>query len=402
MKQEKLIDALEGVSADYILEAAPTGRRKRPLYRELLTLAACLALVVAGVWVVRAHLRSPLPADPLSSVAAREEAPGEVRAGESEPAGVCGTVKQGELKSSAPGSNAARETLLAYHVGELYLGMPLADRTALLGEPTERSNSGPVTYGDGITRQTWNYKLTHEDTGRRSDLSVGLADAGDGWVINALTVWADCGLALPHGVRIGMTEDELLAVWPALPDEAGVAHEDDEIKGGTGSPWYTIYTQAAGQLRFELFLEGGLLRSVSLGPYYDDAPFDPDSEPNPLPYDFSSGEITVYRMGDGVWTKTEYTGHDAKRIEVQFSIEELGFLGCGTGTPNYLVDFHNGTVAGVFDAEERGFVYRLSDPEAFARGLAEGSVDTDQLGLTRVMGGIFPAGVWALLEELSA
>ena len=61
MKQEKLIDALEGVSADYILEAAPTGRRKRPLYRELLTLAACLALVVAGVWVVRAHLRSPLP-----------------------------------------------------------------------------------------------------------------------------------------------------------------------------------------------------------------------------------------------------------------------------------------------------------------------------------------------------
>ena len=87
-------------------------------------------------------------------------------------------------------------------------------------------------------------------------------------------------------------------------------------------------------------------------------------------------------------------------MEVLFGIEELGPYSRETRVSVWFVDFHNGTVAGVFDRNETGFVSKLEDPRAFALALEKGEEELSSFGLMKIEGCVFPAGVWDLLEEV--
>ena len=307
-----------------------------------------------------------------------------------------------------PASDEDTKKLLDYRFGPLYLGMPFDDVKALYGEPTVTSNSGPITYEDGIARDSAGYKLA-EGTERRSDLSLQLADAGDGWVVNEILLWENCGLELPHGVKLGMTDAELRAVWPEIAEEA--RYEADAGEGEKNGMKYTCssYSQSSGHLRFGIYLENGVVYCVDLGLYYEDPPWEVDTPAPEEPYSFSSGEITVWRRTDEGWESTLKTEHGAKVLETVFSIEDLVPLEDELWPVQYVVDFQNGTVCLVCAPQEGvtagpntppdawGAVYHLEDRDAFEASMAGGEAAPQ--GLTRLETCIFPYGTWDTLSE---
>ena len=200
MKQEKIIDALNDVDPEYIDEAAPKVKTRSRL-RPWLAMAACLALTV-GIFAAVRLVKPPSKPEPAPEGPSPHEIQDE-------------GPKAGQDETIWPEPNTDADTILGYRFGPLYLGMPQQEVLDLLGEPTDRSKGDPVILGDGSGRDTWWYKRSGDLT-VLSDFQLQFADTGDGWVVNEITVYNDFGLELPHGIRIGMTNEELLSVWPEL------------------------------------------------------------------------------------------------------------------------------------------------------------------------------------------
>ena len=307
-----------------------------------------------------------------------------------------------------PEPNADAQTILDYRIGGLYLGMPQQEVLDLLGEPTDRYKGDPVILEDGSARDTWWYKRSG-DPERLSDFQVQFADKGDGWVVNEIMVYNDFDLSLPHGIRIGMTQDELLSVWPEITAEA--AYNADAGGGVENGNAYsmTSYTQSNGVQWFNVDLKNGAVCSVYLGPYYKEPPWDLDAPTPEEPYSFSSGEITVWRRTDSGWEAVRKTERGAKLLETVFSIEELVPLEREPDEICYVADFQNGTVCLVCAPEEGitagpnvppdawGGVYRLEDRDAFEASMIAG--DTVPQGLSPLERCIFPYGTWDALGE---
>ena len=426
MKQEALLDALGAIDISYIDEAAPGQSPRKHRLGVWLSLAASLVLLVSLSALMLLRLSKPsLTQTELPAVVAE------------------GTEKAGESRENTSESavNVSRDEILAYQFGDLRLGMPQAQVQALLGEPADVSKGSGIRSEDGIWRSTWFYNLSG-NTERAYDLSVSFANDGDGYVVNELWVWADNGLALPYGIQIGMMETELLQTWPELA--TGFAFEQDDVDPLTGgiADSSRYYQAAEGDLRFCVELlrvdDSYEVCCVWMGPFYEN-PFDLQAEAasNDAPYSFVGepmpvsrsedgkwieieSHITIWHDVDGVWQPCELTDHDvwrmedgifrqvawdtnpAKLLETLLSIEDLKPLSCATGPARYLIDFHNGTVVGLFDADESGYIYHLEDRDAFALALAEGRLDPEAFTLTRIRGAVFPEGTWSLLEELTA
>lgn len=426
MKQEALLDALGAIDISYIDEAAPGQSPRKHRLGVWLSLAASLVLLVSLSALMLLRLSKPsLTQTELPAVVAE------------------GTEKAGESRENTSESavNVSRDEILAYQFGDLRLGMPQAQVQALLGEPADVSKGSGIRSEDGIWRSTWFYNLSG-NTERAYDLSVSFANDGDGYVVNELWVWADNGLALPYGIQIGMMETELLQTWPELA--TGFAFEQDDVDPLTGgiADSSRYYQAAEGDLRFCVELlrvdDSYEVCCVWMGPFYEN-PFDLQAEAasNDAPYSFVGepmpvsrsedgkwieieSHITIWHDVDGVWQPCELTDHDvwrmedgifrqvawdtnpAKLLETLLSIEDLKPLSCATGPARYLIDFHNGTVVGLFDADDSGYIYHLEDRDAFALALAEGRLDPEAFTLTRIRGAVFPEGTWSLLEELTA
>ena len=392
MKQEKLMDALNGIDPEWIEDAAPVTVPKRRDAGIWIGLAACLLTALAAAAVLRLKMPSVKPADP-SATSVSEPADYAAPAG-SDKAKERSDERQ-EAWEKAETGKTARETLLAYSFGPMRLGMPLDELTALYGEPDVRSNSGPVTFEDGITRETWGYRISGDPEGR-VDFTLGLADDGSGWVLNQIYLWTDCGLELPHGIHVGMTREELLAAWPEL-EEQFLYQQDGAIHDAAGAHPTGFYSQGAGELRFAISLKDEIVDAVGMGPYYRNPSLEEeDGETEELPYSFVSGTVTVWTRGDDGWKRADYEGRDAKLLEVQFSIEDLVPLSEDAGEAAYLVDFQNGTAAAVMGPDEHGAVYRVEDEQAFQKALEAGVFPSDAMTLLERC--VFPAGVWKLLE----
>ncbi|MBR0142588.1 MAG: hypothetical protein IJM21_00255 [Clostridia bacterium] len=405
MKSDLLRRAIGSIDDDLIEEAErkklSPGRKR--LYAGIGLAAACLALVTVGVFAP-GGFRSRGSVSPEDPPAAQNDP---VRTPEGEGPALDtlepSASRIGENRDARP--NADRETLLGYRIGGLYLGMPYTEAEKLLGKPKTASNSGPDLLPNGITRDSVSWNLSGT-AARRNDLTIAIADAGDGFVVDEIDVWADADLSLPHGIRIGMTREELLEAWPELETDC-IRYEGNAAENGVD---YCAYEQYAGdELRFliDLELDNGrfVVKYLTLGTFYKGPTLDEDAAEEP-PYDFrfhgnpESRSFTLWRNSGGAWSETELKNPEAKRVEVQFGIEDLGACSGEPCVPVWFVDFHNGTVAGVFDRNEAGFVAKLEDPDAFARALENGESDLASFGLAKIEGCVFPAGVWDLLEAL--
>lgn len=392
MKQEKIIDALNDVDPEYIDEAAPKVKTRSRL-RPWLAMAACLALAV-GIFAAVRLVKPPSKPEPAPEGPSPHEIQGK-------------GPKAGQDETIWPEPNTDADTILGYRFGPLYLGMPFDDVKALYGEPLNPAFEATVLE-DGIARAYVSYKLS-EDSEQYSDLGLDIADAGDGWVVNNIYLSTDRDFDLPHGVKIGMTDAELHAVWPEITEEA--AYNADAGFGEENGIEFTCtsYSQFNGHLGFTINLQNGVVDSVDLGRYYEEPPWEMDTPAPELPYDFSSGEITVWRRTDEGWESTLKTQRGAKMLETIFTIEELVLLEEIPEDIRYAVDFRNDTVCLVCAPEEGitygpnvppdawGAVYHLEDRDAFEASLAAG--EAVPRGLTCLETCIFPYGTWDTLAE---
>ena len=393
MKQDKIIDALNDVDPEYIDEAAPKVKTRSRL-RPWLAMAACLALTV-GIFAAVRLVKPPSKPEPAPEGPSPHEIQDE-------------GPKAGQDETIWPEPNADADTILGYRFGPLYLGMPFDDVKALYGEPLNPAFEAHVLE-DGIARAYVSYKLS-EDSEQYSDLGLDVADAGDGWVVNSIYLSTDRDFELPHGVKIGMTDAELHAVWPEITEEA--AYNADAGFGEENGIEFTCasYSQFNGHLGFTINLQNGVVDSVDLGRYYEEPPWEMDTPAPEEPYSFFSGEITVWRRMEEGWQSVRPPeGRETKQIEMQFFIEELVPLEQDLSEIRYVVDFHNDTVCLVCAPEEGitdgpntppdawGAVYHLEDRDAFESSLAAGEAVPQ--GLTRLETCIFPYGTWDTLNE---
>ena len=298
------------------------------------------------------------------------------------------TAEDQKERDEAKTDPVVAEYLENLTIGPLYLGMPESEVLSSLGEPKEKSNSGPITREDGITIISWFY----------SDYSVQLADAGDGYVVNEIFVGSGGDLTLSDGIGIGSTEEAVAELALPFAVEDSVAYVVD---GGTGEREVQIahYILTAGSRTLNISTEDGVVQYLRLGFFYPEPEFDWDAwnEAGEMPYDMSGDPITVYVRQEDGWQEVELTGKDAKQLEVILNIEEL-LPGDDLREPQYVIDFHSGTVAALCGDNEEGTVYTCPEGVAFSPDLLD-KLDAE---LDLYMNCVFPEGVWETVRELTA
>ncbi|MBR4193727.1 MAG: hypothetical protein IKQ54_05305, partial [Oscillospiraceae bacterium] len=264
------------------------------------------------------------------------------------------------------------QAMLALRIGGLYLGMPEAELLALCGEPDAKSNVGPVTYDDGNARITWAYYRT-EDTG----LSLELIDAGDGYVVNEIRTTAALEGGLPFGMEFGQSLAEAeaaLAQCPVLYDARQNSYDEKTDEGliviyaAPGNPGYYD------RLSLVIVYRHDVIWSIKLGPLYADCELPDENlkDQEEINRRFDSGEISVWLPEGSGWQGSDYREEEAKLLSAQFSVSLPEPWEYDGSAPVAVLDFHNGYAAALFDEQEHGAVYRVTDRDAFEKGLAQG------------------------------
>lgn len=264
------------------------------------------------------------------------------------------------------------QAMLELRIGGLYLGMPEAEVLALYGEPDAKSNSGPVTYDDGYTRISWSYYR-----GETGGLGLEMIDAGDGYVVNEIMTAAALEGGLPFGIELGQSFDEALAALaqcPVLYDARWNEYEES-VDGGV----ITVYA-APGEpgyydrLSLVLGYKHDVVWTVKLGPLYSDCSLTDANlkKQDEMNRRFESGEISVWLLDGAGWQSSDYREEEAKLLSAQFSVSLPEPWVYDGSAPVAVVDFHNGYAAALFDRQDHGAIYRVTDRDAFEQGLAEG------------------------------
>ncbi len=268
---------------------------------------------------------------------------------------------------------AREQAMLELRIGGLYLGMPEAEVLALYGEPDAKSNSGPVTYDDGYPRISWSYYR-----GETGGLGLEMIDAGEGYVVNEIMTAAALEGGLPFGIELGQSLDEALAALaqcPVLYDARRNEYEEG-IDGGV----ITVYAAPGepgyyNRLSLVLGYEHDVIWTVKLGPLYSDCSITDRNlkEQKEISRRFDSGEISVWLPEGSGWQGSDYREEEAKLLSAQFSVSLPEPWDYDGSAPIAVLDFHNGYAAALFDRQDHGAIYRVTDRDAFEQGLSEGA-----------------------------
>lgn len=407
-KQEKLFRAIGCVGDDLISRAdAPVEKRKSNAdWVKWAALAACCVLVVGlASRLPLGSMKSAAPAETAAMTmeasaaaedaeaaaeqketleeAAVEEAPAE----EPMTAGSSGSGSRGETAADGYMDAALEQELLNTTLGPVKLGLPAEDVRALLGAPKEESDELVVCTDKGDYRYvTWRYNFTN-DPDFISDVTLGFADVGDGFVLNEIMTFGTSDWALPNGLKNGSSVQQLLEVYPDA--EPGINGYNGEI---------FAYGVGAGHIRLTFLVENDVITNVSLGTYYEEpAWYDEISYEAPA-YSFASSSITIYQKTSDGWASCTVTGKDAKRIEVICGIEDLEPIKT-LPEPAYYLDFQNGTVVMLGKDGLSGAVYACEDLEAFRAAMDKNEDPTPYL--TLIEQAKFPYGTDDVIQEMT-
>ena len=360
-QERRLLRCIGWIDNELILEADQARFRSRN-WVHWTALAACLALVVsAPFWLSKHGLQpgnSTQPGNSGESAAADPAQPAKDEA-------LAQGGEENQSESPVPDLTYGKaEILKTESIGGMYLGMS----TATLGEPDAISNSGPVTYPDGSTRISWFYDSGTAPDGSY-DLTLSLADTGDGWFLNEIFLRGDSDLTLSTGIGIGSTAAEIEAAYPSAVRVQEEAIENDQVLH------YNIYTIDEG---LTIQTSDDICSSIVLGPWLQ-TPAEEFWETEPLPYDLTSNEITIYQWNGGVWEATTVIDRAAKGICTVLTISEPEeAYGEKEGVSAWM-DFGNGTAVELLGGDRASIWTYESD-----------TFDPDKTdGLTWHFGGIF-------------
>lgn len=258
------------------------------------------------------------------------------------------------------------EILQTETIGGLKLGMTEQEFSAIIGKPDNTSNVS-MESPDGAVHFNWFYKT---GAAQNYDAVLALAEIGDGWFLNEISLSGDSTLALSTGVGIGSTEEDIAVAYPhAVQTEEVVVENDQSISR-------FVYTVEDG---LTITTENGVCTYIRLGPWLQMPPEEAwDTESEPQPYDLVSNEITIYQWADQQWNTTTVIDRAAKGISTVLTISEPEVSAGEKVGVSAWMDFGNGTAVEL-QGNDRAAVWTYED-----------EFDPDRTdGLTYQLGGVF-------------
>ena len=172
-----------------------------------------------------------------------------------------------ETEDAAVTTDTPADSVESWTIGPLTLGMSGDEIQEILGAPDAESNSGPVEYEDGSLRVCWFYKIDNAPDLLYS-VKLDLADFGDGWALDAVTVWPNADWTTAEGIGIGSTEDEVRAAYPdAETTDDTLVENDVEIPR-------TFFTVGEGQTKLRIMVQDGRVAYLNLGTFFAEPPFE--------------------------------------------------------------------------------------------------------------------------------
>lgn len=403
---ERLFRAIGYVGDDLIARAdlpAPAQKTKMSALRRWAALAACCALVIGMAAYVLPHLglgaKSTATESAVEFAVTTESAPrmegfeeemktedaAEEAAAECAPAE---TENQAAMEeSSETGLDAAgslENMLLSMRVGPVCLGMPAEEVYELLGAPLD----GETDFSDAVQIGTiqycsWKYNLSG-DADYICDVSLSMADAGAGFVVDEIMTFGASAWETERGIRNGSSAGDVAAAYP----DAQAEYDADGA--------LSRYVLRAGHTELSFRIENGAVRNVRLGTFYKEPAWEETAQDAPA-YSFASSEIFVYSDTPEGRTTSRLSGERAKRLEVILGIDALEALDTLPAAAYYL-DFGNGTIAMLGEDQRSGAVYHCEELEAFCEVMAAGEDPSYLLELLESC--TFPEGTDEVLAEL--
>ena len=285
MREEKLFRAIGDVGDDLIARADEPVQKKKPVrWAGIAALAACCLIAVGLARLVTMSMGNTADSTAALDSAAPEtammQATEEAKSGSAEN----GASKQesaddmmdaaaSDVESPAETENAEvttdtpADSVETWTLGPLSLGMTGDEIQDILGTPDAESNSGPVEETDGSLRVCWFYKLDNAPDLLYS-VKLDLADFGDGWRLDAVTVWPNAGWKTAEGIGIGSTEDEVRAAYPdAKATDSTLVQDDVEIPR-------TFFTIGEGLTKLRIMVRDGKVANLDLGTFFEEPPFE--------------------------------------------------------------------------------------------------------------------------------
>lgn len=340
MKEIRLLRSIGWIDNELILEADQARFRPRR-WGHLLALAACLALVIAvPLTLHRQPAAQPVGASPEISEQSVNESIEKLETSDFADRPETPVWEQ-EYSEAA--------ILQTETIGGLSLGMTEQEILDILSEPDAVSNV-EMEAPDGTTHKSWFYKTgTNPDV--NTDTQLGLATTGDGWFLNEILLHTGSALTLSTGIGCGSWIDQVEAAYPDAEHTQKTAVENDL------TIVYDVYQVDDG---LTITVRNGV-SSIVLGPWLQMPPEEAwDTEPEPLPYDLTSGEITIYSFFK-VWESVTAVDRAAKGISTVLTISEAEPVAeTPESTPVLWLDFGNGTAAALL-GDDVAAIYTYPD-----------------------------------------
>ena len=281
MREETLFRAIGDVGDDLIARADEPVQKKKPVrWAGIAALAACCLIAVGLARLVTMGMGKT--ADTAASAdCAEPETPmmqttEEAKSGSAEN----GAWKQeradevmdaaeapAETEDAKPAEGTPADSVETWTIGPLTLGMTGDEIQESLGAPDAESNSGPVEETDGSLRVCWFYKIDN-DSELLYSVKLDLADFGDGWRLDEVTVWPNVEWKTAEGIGIGSTEDEVRAAYPdAETKDSTLVQDDVEIPR-------TFFTIGEGRTKLRIMVRDGKVANLNLGTFFEEPPFE--------------------------------------------------------------------------------------------------------------------------------
>lgn len=288
MREEKLFRAIGDVGDDLIARADEPVQKKKPVrWAGIAALAACCLIAVGLARLVTMSMGNTSDSTAALDAAAPEtammQATEEAKSGSAENGAWKQESADEAMDAAANDAEAPAETEEAeeaetttdtpadsvetWTIGPLTLGMSGDEIQESLGAPDAESNSGPVEYEDGSLRVCWFYKIDN-DPELLYSVKLDLADFGDGWRLDEVTVWPNVEWKTAEGIGIGSTEDEVRAAYPdAETKDSTLVQDDVEIPR-------TFFTIGEGRTKLRIMVRDGKVAYLDLGTFFEEPPFE--------------------------------------------------------------------------------------------------------------------------------
>ena len=285
MREEKLFRAIGDVGDDLIARADEPVQKKQPVrWAGIAALAACCLIAVGLARLVTmsmgntsdstAALDAAAPETPMMQAAEEEAKSGSAengawkqeRADEVMDAAEAPAETE-EAEDAAVTTDTPADSVETWTLGPLTLGMTGDEIQESLGAPDAESNSGPAEYEDGSLRVCWFYQIDNAP-GQLYSVKLDLADFGDGWRLDEVTVWPNVEWKTAEGIGIGSTEDEVRAAYPdAETKDSTLVQDDVEIPR-------TFFTIGEGRTKLRIMVRDGKVANLNLGTFFEEPPFE--------------------------------------------------------------------------------------------------------------------------------